>query len=215
LRKAWIICLFLLLALPGIECIFAQDAPKDTSHNPKYWIDEANKYIISGEYEKGIADYNKAIELDLENMDVGTKRNDYREADKVYNAQNQSKNKEAWYGKGLFFELHENYPEANRSFYEATRIDEFYKDAWKHMGIVRTYMEDEVGAFCAFHAAYMISNMIGSEPDPYLISKVEGDENAATYITPLCEEGPVPTAEKPSINCAISAEEKTSRACQK
>ncbi|MGV8174621.1 MAG: tetratricopeptide repeat protein [Methanothrix sp.] len=214
MTRAWIICLLVFLVLPSIECIFAQDTPEIASPDPADLIRKGNDYRIMGDHINAVKVYNKAIELDLQNVDVGKRNNGfrpndnrYKQAYSVYNEPNQSKNREAWYGKGLLFELQRNYEEANWAFDNATRIDYEYTDAWRHKGIVLSRMGDDQGAFCANFMAYYYS----SEDDPVS----EPTESTSYQISTCSVEGPHPTEENPNIDCETLPKEKASKACQK
>jgi len=109
------------------------------------WIDKGNALFDSGRYKKAIRSYEKAFEMDQDDVDAWTwieignrlyELEKYQEATKYYDkAISVDKHAAwAWRNKGLSLSILGKYTEAIKCYDKAIRIDRYFLDAWIDKG---------------------------------------------------------------------------------
>ncbi|MFA4955392.1 MAG: tetratricopeptide repeat protein [Candidatus Methanoperedens sp.] len=99
-----------------------------SSQTAREWVDKGTEYDISGEYEKAIEAYNKAIAIN-------------------------PNDKEAWLFKGLAFGELDEYDKAIEAYNKAIDIDPNYAYAWNHKGTALTELGEYNKAIESFNKA--------------------------------------------------------------
>ena len=139
---------FIILAIIFILYIAnSQEKNNQDSEDPSLeeWLEKGDIFYDQGRYGNAIKCYNKALELDPENVDAWVGKGyalnmlgRYLEALECFNKalELDPENVDAWNNKGLVLQRMGRYEEALEYFNMALKIDPNYADAWANKGFI-------------------------------------------------------------------------------
>ena len=132
--------LIVIVALIGF-CFFAQVVSAETA---KEWSNKGISFAMSGEYERAIEDFNKAIELDVNYTEAYLYRGSAYDELKEYERAIEDYNKtieldvnytKAYYARGLVYDELMQYERAIEDFNKTIELDPNFAGAYNNRGL--------------------------------------------------------------------------------